>query len=360
MLFESQEKAENFLKFNVESIARSSLKVPSRSYYCSFCCGWHITSMDGGEIARGKDERDGLVWEGIELAKKGSRAKSKKVGCTIASKSSGAGNKLSSQVVEVRSIVSRIGVIYSKIRILLVQTDYEEAERLLEESRALLELLRIKVEEYGMETRILNAPIARVEEAAGWLENLKSLVGKQEEQNKAIAELQVYMHSQWKSYRHMLLNLKYKEDLLRKKETVGLLVGSNRYDEAHKLIDEMQRIAFRKFGGAGGLKIRKWAKQEWRTVDEEFCRSRERGKKLVAAIDLILAAKEAYDEENFMDCRFFLMQAERRMSDIEKDEHFPMLRSYADSLWQALEEVECPAGIGESAFDDASSEAGEN
>ena len=61
-----------------------------------------------------------------------------------------------------------------------------------------------------------------------------------------------------------------------------------------------------------------------------------------------------------MDCRFFLMQAERRMSDIEKDEHFPMLRSYADSLWQALEEVECPAGIGESAFDDASSEAGEN
>lgn len=75
---------------------------------------------------------------------------------------------------------------------------------------------------------------------------------------------------------------------------------------------------------------------------------------------MILAAKKAYDEENFMDCHFFLMQAECRMSDIEKDEHFPMLRSYADSLWQAVEEVEYPAGIGESTFDDVCSEAGEN
>ena len=66
MLFESQSKADNFIKFNSDEIAEQSGKAPSRSYYCSFCCGWHITSIADTDEAVARDERDARVWEQIK------------------------------------------------------------------------------------------------------------------------------------------------------------------------------------------------------------------------------------------------------------------------------------------------------
>jgi len=45
MLFETEKKAENFIKFNSELIKSENGKAPERSYFCVFCNGWHITSM---------------------------------------------------------------------------------------------------------------------------------------------------------------------------------------------------------------------------------------------------------------------------------------------------------------------------
>jgi hypothetical protein len=45
MLFETEKKAENFIKFNYEEIEATSGYRPQRSYYCLFCDGWHTTSM---------------------------------------------------------------------------------------------------------------------------------------------------------------------------------------------------------------------------------------------------------------------------------------------------------------------------
>lgn len=36
-LFESESKADNFIKFNGEEILEESAKAPIRSYYCSSC-----------------------------------------------------------------------------------------------------------------------------------------------------------------------------------------------------------------------------------------------------------------------------------------------------------------------------------
>ena len=44
MLFETEKKAENFMKFNNEEIEKESGYSPQRSYYCIFCSGWHLTS----------------------------------------------------------------------------------------------------------------------------------------------------------------------------------------------------------------------------------------------------------------------------------------------------------------------------
>jgi hypothetical protein len=44
MLFETEKKADNFIRFNVEEIESVSGHGPKRSYFCIFCNGWHITS----------------------------------------------------------------------------------------------------------------------------------------------------------------------------------------------------------------------------------------------------------------------------------------------------------------------------
>lgn len=44
MLFETEKKANTFIKFNSEEIAAESGFGPSRSYFCIFCNGWHVTS----------------------------------------------------------------------------------------------------------------------------------------------------------------------------------------------------------------------------------------------------------------------------------------------------------------------------
>ena len=68
MLFDSQSKADNFIKFNSDEIAEQTGKAPSRSYYCSFCCGWHITSIANIVEAAARDERDARIWAQLRTA----------------------------------------------------------------------------------------------------------------------------------------------------------------------------------------------------------------------------------------------------------------------------------------------------
>lgn len=44
ILFESEKKADNFIKFNAAEILEETGKAPIRSYYCIACAGWHVTS----------------------------------------------------------------------------------------------------------------------------------------------------------------------------------------------------------------------------------------------------------------------------------------------------------------------------
>lgn len=58
MLFETQEKAENFIRFNRVEILQSRGKAPCRCYYCFFCMGWHVTSNPSPEEGILLDQRD--------------------------------------------------------------------------------------------------------------------------------------------------------------------------------------------------------------------------------------------------------------------------------------------------------------
>jgi len=64
MLFETQKKADLFIKFNSDDVEQESKshKKPVRSYYCDVCCGWHVTS-----IPKWRGEKDAEMTDNIIL-----------------------------------------------------------------------------------------------------------------------------------------------------------------------------------------------------------------------------------------------------------------------------------------------------
>lgn len=58
ILFESQNKADNFIKFNAAEIEEENEKAPVRIYYCQLCCGWHVTSNPLTVSGESLDRRD--------------------------------------------------------------------------------------------------------------------------------------------------------------------------------------------------------------------------------------------------------------------------------------------------------------
>ena len=57
MLFETEMKADNFIRFNSEDIELERGYSPNRSYYCIFCNGWHITSNKESVNIKSKTEK---------------------------------------------------------------------------------------------------------------------------------------------------------------------------------------------------------------------------------------------------------------------------------------------------------------
>ena len=56
LLFASEQKADNFIRFNAEEIAKENEKAPVRSYYCNACGGWHVTSSPKQRLIRKKKQ----------------------------------------------------------------------------------------------------------------------------------------------------------------------------------------------------------------------------------------------------------------------------------------------------------------
>ena len=55
MVFETEKKALNFIKWNGDDIDTGGEKL--RPYYCSGCCGYHITKSQNGAKFAGRVDR---------------------------------------------------------------------------------------------------------------------------------------------------------------------------------------------------------------------------------------------------------------------------------------------------------------
>lgn len=67
MLFPTQKKAENIIKFNGDEIlAETGIKL-SRVYYCQLCGGYHVTSLESERLGRWLDRKIQSVVETYNL-----------------------------------------------------------------------------------------------------------------------------------------------------------------------------------------------------------------------------------------------------------------------------------------------------
>ena len=66
MVFSSEEKALNFIKFNSQDILEENGVAPTRAYFCIACCGWHLTS---NSEAQNKKSRSEIILDAYEEAK---------------------------------------------------------------------------------------------------------------------------------------------------------------------------------------------------------------------------------------------------------------------------------------------------
>lgn len=61
MLFQSEEKALRFIRYNSTNIYQQAKHTPVRAYYCSTCCGYHITSSKNWEKCDNYCRTDSLI-----------------------------------------------------------------------------------------------------------------------------------------------------------------------------------------------------------------------------------------------------------------------------------------------------------
>ncbi len=74
MLFETEKKAETFIKFNNNNDEFEKGYTPSRSYFCISCGGYHVTSKPQNDNIKSKTE---LVLEKYVVVKKQKEEKDK-------------------------------------------------------------------------------------------------------------------------------------------------------------------------------------------------------------------------------------------------------------------------------------------
>lgn len=174
MLFATQAKADNFIKFNSEDIAAHSSKVPSRSYYCSFCCGWHVTSIDDDNLAKQRDERDAKVWEAIKTkVKKQAVVAESQTAITPKRKKLPA----TTDGYHIKRMILDIDSLSLKIINAMLRTDYEAAENLINDARILYEEVLAKSAEYGIDCTIIDKRGDKLSTLEEDLCFVKSLIG---------------------------------------------------------------------------------------------------------------------------------------------------------------------------------------
>lgn len=236
MLFESKSKADNFLKFNKDDFD----KTPTRSYFCSFCGGWHISSISSLSSIILANERADLVLRSL-------------TGSLVEE----IDDRNSIEYKEFNKLYDHLITLVSRIRIFITATDYGYAGRLMKKSQLLFnEMLR-----HTLSCGIKDQRQQYIEKVFAQLDSfLRLLVNFQNKPDIPEETLETMFQGYRLTYcRKALRNLKNKIIFRR---IISELRQSETETEAerNRLIQQAESIIKSGFRGGGCSNLRKWAK----------------------------------------------------------------------------------------------------
>ena len=153
MLFETQAKADNFIRYNSEGILEENGKAPVRSYYCEMCGGYHVTSNPSAEVGERFNQRDRQLIHKITAYQK--------------------------EIEEVKALSALLSKRLERIKALLFFGQVDEAEDLLD-------ICNLDIEEISSHplrgTGKLTTLRGRVDKMYKLMASVKDLLGKTEEE----------------------------------------------------------------------------------------------------------------------------------------------------------------------------------
>jgi len=234
MLFESKSKADNFLKFNKDGFD----KTPTRSYFCSFCGGWHISSISSLPSIISANERADFVLQSL-----------------TGSLTEEINDRNSIEYKEFKELYGLLATLASRIRVLITATDYGYAGRLMKKSQRLInELLR-----HTLSCGIKDERQQGIENVFAQLDSfLRLLVTFQNKPDIPEETLEIMFQDHRSGYcRKALSNLKNKIIFL---GIISELGQSETEAERQRLIQQAESIVKSGFRGGGCSNLRKWAK----------------------------------------------------------------------------------------------------
>lgn len=199
MLFETQAKAENFIRFNGSDIAAQSGKAPSRSYYCTFCCGWHVTSVEGEENAKERDERDEKVWTIIRernaKAESGRKAKSRNQKPVVKPEKAKAvppkPKKLpnTAEGWEIMNMLLQVDSWCLKVKSSLLRCAFQETGALVNHAEIAYKETLQKAEQYGIESKTIDQRGDKIESIKETIIFLAEFIDKPEKRREYMDNL---------------------------------------------------------------------------------------------------------------------------------------------------------------------------
>lgn len=238
MLFETKSKADNFLKFNEKDFDKSAKGAPVRSYFCSFCGGWHISSISNIASIMSAKERADLVLQNLTH-----------------SLPEGIQDENSTEYKEFSNQYRSLKELYSQMLVLITATDYGYARRLMKKSQRLIsEMLR-----HNLSCCINDDRQSVIENTFARLDTFLQLLIKFHNNPDMPEENLEVMFQNHKSgyYRKAIRNLKNKILFLR---IMSDLSQSETAFEREALIQQAESIIKTGFRGGGCSNLRKWAK----------------------------------------------------------------------------------------------------
>ena len=153
MLFETQAKADNFIRYNSEGIMEENGKAPVRSYYCEMCGGYHVTSNPSTEVGERLNQRDHQLIQNLTAYRK--------------------------DIEEVKALSASLSKRLVHIKALLYFGQTDEAEDLLD-------ICKLDIEEIGTHQLRGNGKLTtlrgRVDKMYELMASVKDVLGKTEEE----------------------------------------------------------------------------------------------------------------------------------------------------------------------------------